>query len=391
MASTFKRKGSQSLQLATILPKTGKRRTLSLHTGQAKTADSVANAVQTLCDELSKEQTARQTVLKVLVEDIFIAAQVPNPWDSQGKVESKGLLSYITEYLSRRVLSPASKKFAENTLTSFREAVGIVSLASVTGDQCQRWYDSLITSVSAATANNRLTCVSAMFAQAYRIGLIASNPCAGIQTQDAEESTREELSDEEIQKLISFIGSNRPEDQRATAGSWLTAIHLARYAGLRLMDAATLKRSNVIPAGDGLALFFVARKTGQEVTVPCLPRLASYLGRVMSATEVYQTEIHLCPALASRSAASLSVAFAQMMERAGIDTGKTEVNGRVKRSKGFHSLRHSFCSSLAKMGVPEDLRALMAGHSNVKTHRGYVHATAENMAQRLAAFTTPKP
>lgn len=374
MASIFKRKGSTSLQLATILPKTGKRRTLSLHTGQAEIASSTADTVQKLCDELSKDQVARQTVLKVLVEDIFIAAQVPNPWDLQTGMAGKTLSGYVAEYLSRLTLAKTSLQFATSTLSNFTDCHYPLYLEQVTGDQCQQWYDGLIASVSAATANNRLSCVSAMFSQAKKLGLIASNPCSGVQIKASAESAREELTDAEICRLCNYL-EGVPKGK-----SWITAVYLARYAGLRLMDAANLESKHVVNAGDGLALFFVARKTGSEVTVPCVSVLAQRLRHVMATS--YGADA-LCPGLNGRASSSLSTEFVDLLEAAGIDTGKTEVNGRVKRSKGFHSLRVSFVSWLTRAGVPEDLRMSLAGHTTKKAHKVYIRQDGEDLANRL--------
>ena len=73
MASTFKRPNSSSFQCAILLPD-GSRETKSLHTPDAKLATRTADSLQKLVDALTPQEKARQSVLRVLVEDIFIAA-----------------------------------------------------------------------------------------------------------------------------------------------------------------------------------------------------------------------------------------------------------------------------------------------------------------------------
>jgi integrase len=47
--------------------------------------------------------------------------------------------------------------------------------------------------------------------------------------------------------------------------------------------------------------------------------------------------------------------------------------GRQFRALGFHSLRHSFISTLANSEVPADVRKQIVGHSSEDIHRRYVH------------------
>jgi integrase len=64
------------------------------------------------------------------------------------------------------------------------------------------------------------------------------------------------------------------------------------------------------------------------------------------------------------------------MERAGITeriTQKDGEKGRSRSSKSAHCLRHFFVTELANRGVPADVRKLLAGHSDSKTHAGYSH------------------
>jgi integrase len=97
----------------------------------------------------------------------------------------------------------------------------------------------------------------------------------------------------------------------------------------------------------------------------------------------------LCQSLSQRSVASLSNEFSNLLNKAGIDTGKFEANGRARNRKTFHSLRSSFCSDLARRGVPQDLRMLMAGHRTASAHKGYVHQSASDVAARMAPFFQP--
>jgi hypothetical protein len=68
--------------------------------------------------------------------------------------------------------------------------------------------------------------------------------------------------------------------------------------------------------------------------------------------------------------------------------------GRQFKALGFHSLRHSFISTLANSEVPADVRKQIVGHSSEDIHRRYVHldlllqekAIANGQGQYLRGF-----
>jgi site-specific recombinase XerD len=64
------------------------------------------------------------------------------------------------------------------------------------------------------------------------------------------------------------------------------------------------------------------------------------------------------------------------MEKAGITehiTQKGGRQGRTRSSKSFHSLRHTFVSTLANSGVASELRQKLVGHSDSGVHKIYTH------------------
>ncbi len=382
MASSHTRPNSNQQQLSQILPG-GRRVARSLHTTDPLLASQIAEKTQTLVDALTGPEKARQTVLKVLVEDIFIAAQVPNPWDVEKEAEETPIfLEFAKEFIARKTCTQKAKDFMASNCLDFSQTFGSWHqlIGYFTGTDCQTWYDNMSVGITGATAKNRLMAVSSVFAQAVKLGVINRNPCAGLQVKDAEESDKEELSDEEVEKVLEWLkieslSLNLKKSGRALA--WTTAVLLARYAGCRLADAVGMASDSVI---DG-ALVFTARKTKEVVTVPMVPVLKNHIDGLL-ALQVTT----FCRVLKETSLNYLSNEFGNILEQAGIDTGKKEVNGRMRRTKTFHSLRASFCSWLAKANVPEDLRMLLAGHVSAKVNRHYTHQTAEDIAKRLAPF-----
>src|SRR4051812_32139353 len=142
---------------------------------------------------------------------------------------------------------------------------------------------------------------------------------------------------------------------------------LAGYCtGARLSDLANLKWSNVDLAERTLT--FVQKKTGAKIKIPMHAELEDYLVSLPSADK----DAPVFPTLYGKTSAGksgLSMAFARLMKRAGIDGGAIRERGpgvsRSVSALSFHSLRHSFNSALANAGVAQELRMRLTGHSSI--------------------------
>jgi integrase len=93
----------------------------------------------------------------------------------------------------------------------------------------------------------------------------------------------------------------------------------------------------------------------------------------------------------------LSLTFRDMIDAAGIKYATTAARGprgRKVHAVGFHSLRHSFNSHLADLGVPQEIRMLIVGHASKKVNDGYTHvqlATLKAAIDKLPILVPKKP
>jgi integrase len=101
----------------------------------------------------------------------------------------------------------------------------------------------------------------------------------------------------------------------------------------------------------------------------------------------FNNEGYICPTLASKGPGGkhgLSEGFKRIMRRAGVDTQLSEGKGVRKFCKRtFHSLRHSFTSSLANAGVPEEIRMKLTGHTTRDIHTRYTHHEHESLKNAI--------
>ena len=101
----------------------------------------------------------------------------------------------------------------------------------------------------------------------------------------------------------------------------------------------------------------------------------------------------LCPALAQRKVSGkhgLSIQFHTILAEAGVKQETIEATGKAGHDFNkytFHSLRHSFVSELANAGIAPDLRQMLAGHSDERSHAVYTHTKID--ALKLAIDKLP--
>jgi integrase/recombinase XerD len=156
-------------------------------------------------------------------------------------------------------------------------------------------------------------------------------------------------------------------------------------AGLRVGEMAALRWSDL---KDGLLIVSRSRtphgeegptKSGKVRSVPLTPRLLAALHPLDDHAE--------CVLLFNGRPTKhkqACVLLRRVQDLAG-----------VERS-GVHALRHTFCSSLAKAGVPVHVIAALAGHASITTtqlylhlHRGDLVGAIETLGHTLGTPSTP--
>ena len=88
----------------------------------------------------------------------------------------------------------------------------------------------------------------------------------------------------------------------------------------------------------------------------------------------------------------MSAQFRKLMKAAGVieRVVEREGKGRTGPCKGCHALMHSFISSLANAGVPQDIRQKLAGHSSAAIHAIYSHHELETLRGAVAKLPSLK-
>lgn len=241
-----------------------------------------------------------------------------------------------------------------------------IALAAVTPRDILHYRAGLLAEgKSANAANQSLTCIGVAFNAAFRLGLIPSNPCAAVESLAQESLSRDTFTPAQVADLVKA---------EKAKGDWRRAIVFAYYTGARLGDIVAM-RWNMIDLGAQTITFQPkkTKKTIRRVVIPIHPDLEAVLLEAPGiGTAPVFPKLH---GQRTGGGSGLSTQFSDIMKEAGIKgtMSRHTEEGRKHYSLSFHSLRHSFNSALANVGVSQELRMKLTGHTKAATNTGYTH------------------
>lgn len=210
---------------------------------------------------------------------------------------------------------------------------------------------------------------------ARRQGRVTTNPAEAVELPKVISHTRDTFTPEQVKMLLTVA-----DDE------WRTAILIGFYLGARLSDVINLTWENVDLTGG--VIIYEQSKTGKSVTAPLHPDLKNHLFKLAGDNP----RAPLCPVLQKRSVGGrtgLSQTFSNIMREAGI--GQQQVKGKGKQGRmfsklSFHSLRHTFTSTLANANVPAEVRQKLTGHADAATHQKYTHLELQPLQVAIATL-----
>jgi integrase len=291
--------------------------------------------------------------------------------------------SWFTEFLDNKsgATSKATLARYSQVARDFLEHLGTradTSLAGVTPNDIRSFRDKLRSEGRAVSTCNIVVkkILSLPFEKARTLGYIPINPTKSIDAlkdkAEAREAEREPFTPEEVSSLIELA----PEE-------WQGVIIVAATTGLRLGDIASMTWEQIDLTKRTLSVD--PQKTDPNLTIPLHSDFLKWLSKQTRGIG----NAPVFPYLSTRKIGGdkgLSMNFRRLMTKAGIlektSSQKGEA-GRTRHSKGFHSLRHTFISNLANLGVPAEVREKIAGHSDARTHQQYTHHEIETLRQAV--------
>jgi integrase len=229
------------------------------------------------------------------------------------------------------------------------------------------------------TAIVDLKIIKSAFHQAVKYGTIPLNPVSAVRLPKEDSLEREVFTHDEVQKII----------KAAPSLDWQTLIILGYFTGARLSDCVQMTWENIF-AKEGL-IIYRQQKTGKVVKVPMHYHVIEHLNHKAT----FGTNGYLCPKLAAKGSGGkhgLSEGFNRIVIKAGLDPMTVKGKGKRKFSRRtFHSLRHTFNSTMANAGVSDELRMTLTGHKSKDMNKRYTHlqiATLQKAVNAVPLFGT---
>ena len=263
---------------------------------------------------------------------------------------------FLTEWLeSKRNAAAGTIERYSHTVRLFLKFLNNANMrvAGVTGHHVEGFLKARLNAgVAPKTAIVDLKTLRVAFNRAECLGIILKNPFRAVELPQEDSSERGLFTHEEVERLIIA----------APTEDWRTLILLGYFTGARQGDCVAMTWANVDP--ERKVIHYTQKKTGKAVVVPMHVDL---FARICWMSEFTQ-EGPLCGGLSKKGSGGkdgLSAAFQRIATKAGIDQGVGPGKGTRKFTKlTFHSLRHSFNSTLANAGVSQEVRCKLTGHSS---------------------------
>lgn len=190
--------------------------------------------------------------------------------------------------------------------------------------------------------------------------------------------TRRSLTDEEVSRLINTTKVSEATHNGVKGCERALAYQISLFSGLRYNEVVTLERGDIDLENQTIRCRDINSKNGQTTTLPLQDELAAELQK-------YFTENPRLPK---------ARVFPKMPDK-GIDLLKRDliashINYDTPEGRAdYHSLRHTFCTRLAKSGVTPQLAQKMMRHSSIElTTNFYTHYLIGD--QREAVAKLPK-
>jgi len=326
---------------------------------------------------------------------------------NQTRLEFKTVETFLDEWLARaqKTKSGGTYERYSGIVKNFKKSLAAkikAKLADITVRDVQKFIqDRLDSGLNPSTVRTDCKILNAPFALALRQGLTLTNPVAAAEIPEGAKESRSPFSREQVGDLLKACDrlAAKAEKEKGKVDpkvwkEWKTCILVGFYTGVRLGDAVGMPLSAF--DFDGHVLKLRPQKTSRkkrDLVIPLHPQLEAHVLDLPIVTEERalkgktgdDTNVPICPTLAKRKVSGkygLSIQFHKIMAEAGIKQETIAAGGDAGHEFNkftFHSLRHSFISEMANAGIAPDVRKLLSGHSDDRSHAVYTHTQIDTL------------
>lgn len=316
---------------------------------------------------------------------------------NQRRLEFKAADTFLNDWVARaeKTKSAGTHERYRSAVQNFLKSLGSrakAKLSDITVRDVQRFIEQRLEGGrNPSTVRTDCKILNAPFALALRQGLNLANPVAASEIPEGAKESRAPFTSGQVGALLKACDQlvKHDADNATVWKEWKTCILLGFYTGLRLGDVVALDVSAF--DFDRHVLKVRPQKTSRkkrDLVIPLHPQLEAHVLDL----PVEDNRGALCPTLARRKVSGkygLSIQFHAILAEAEVKQETVEAGGKAGHKfhkYTFHSLRHSFVSELANAGIAPDVRQLLAGHSEERSHEVYTHTKLDTLRKAVASL-----
>ena len=292
-------------------------------------------------------------------------------------------IAYKSSQASRSIIKPKQVKVMKTRLNKLIDQCNISCISDISQRTIENWMteNTINNTFAPKTINHYITAFKQFSSWLYKNNISTEDTLAGLQKININSGnitfTRRALTENEINSLVHEAKTSSVTRCGVTGTQRALAYQISLFTGLRYNEAATLRRDDIDLETKTIRCRDINSKNGHTTTLPLQDELASEL-------KAYFSDNPVLP---------FANIFPHMPEK-GIDLLKKDLesaNIPYETEEGradFHSLRHTFCTMLAKSGVLPQVGQKLMRHSDIKlTMTTYTHLLLED--QRMAVSKLP--
>ena len=238
----------------------------------------------------------------------------------------------------------------------------------------QKYFAHLKQEGKSAKTIARLAATIRSFHQfAIREKYAVKDPTILIETPKYEQKLPDVLSEDEVNRLLTFTHITNPRDERDR-----TMLELLYGTGVRVSELIQL---NVEDVNLTMGFIRVFGKGNKERIVPLGEHLMGILRNYIQEVRPNLLKKHVTDILFlnARGTALTRQGFWKILKKIGLEKG-------ITKTLTPHTLRHSFATHLLENGA--DLRAVqeMLGHSDISTTQLYTHISKKQIREMYLMY-----
>jgi integrase len=296
----------------------------------------------------SNRQVAERKFGKIVEEKEREAAGIIAPKD-QREAARTPLVEHLHEMIASKALGNDGHYLGnmKGRITRLVEECGWKYAKDVSPELYQTWVTKQ--DLSAKALNEYLTSARTLFNWMEKRGRILVNPLKSVDllsTAGEARNPRRALTDGELAKLVDGSGE-------ASIAYLVTATTGLRYSEILRIERRDIRLDE--PQPRIIARATATKKNKKEASQPLHPIVAERLSAFVASKQFQPTDKVFAPLFRKRGQ------FKRDLEAAGVP--RHDAKGRVA---DFHSLRHTFCTNLQRLGTPQRVLMHLMRHSDRK-------------------------